>query len=153
MSFATQSSSRPVAQPAPTHTIWFASNWRVLVAVIALIASPSLPPTGLSSTYKIKLLTDCKVTYLVASDGHNVGVASEPNHVRRGFLMKTKQPDELCLDPDSFTRVAVRKAGSWWPERISWFDVRSGAPLLFRQLSARVCQAKSLCVLHRNLLK
>jgi len=55
MSFATQSSSRPVAQPAPTQTIWFASNWRVLVAVIALIASPSLPPTGLSSTYKIKL--------------------------------------------------------------------------------------------------
>jgi hypothetical protein len=99
MSFATQSGSRPVAQPAPTQTIWFASNWRVLVAVIALIASPSLPPTGLSSTYKIKLLTDCKVTYLLASDGHNVGIASEPNHGGRGFLVNTKQPDELYLDP------------------------------------------------------
>ena len=115
MSFATQSSSRPVAQPAPTQTIWFASNWRILVAVIALLAIPSLPmPTSPSSTYRIKLLTDCKVPYLVASDGHNVGIASEPNHDGRGFLVKTKQPDELCLDPDSFTRVVVRKAG-WCP--------------------------------------
>ena len=81
------------------------------------------------STYKIKLLTDCEVTYLLATGGHNAGIVSEPGHDHRSFLVKTKQHDELYLDQDAFVTIAPRKEGSWWPEWVAWLNARSGAPI------------------------
>ena len=42
------------------------------------------------STYKINLLTDTDVTYLLTVGGHNAGIVSEPGHDGRSFQIMTK---------------------------------------------------------------
>jgi hypothetical protein len=37
------------------------------------------------STFKIHLLTDAEVTYVLTSGGHNAGIVSEPGHPGRSF--------------------------------------------------------------------
>ena len=80
------------------------------------------------STYKIGLMTDTDVTYLLTSGGHNAGIVSEPGHKHRSFQVMTKKPDDRYMDPASYLAEAPRKDGSWWPEWASWLAKRSGAP-------------------------
>ncbi|MDO8878622.1 MAG: alpha/beta fold hydrolase [Pseudolabrys sp.] len=80
------------------------------------------------STYKINLLSDVDVTYLLTSGGHNVGIVSEPGHKRHHFQVATKKADDLYVDPDAFAAAAPHKDGSWWPEWAGWLEERSGAP-------------------------
>jgi polyhydroxyalkanoate synthase len=87
------------------------------------------------STYKINLLTDTDVTYLLTTGGHNVGIVSEPGHKGRSFQLMTKAPDANYLDPEAFLANAPHKAGSWWPEWLAWLDARSGAPIPLTELS------------------
>jgi len=81
------------------------------------------------STYKIHLLSDAEVTYLLTSGGHNAGIVSEPGHDGRSFQVRTKKPEDHYLDPDTFATQTARRDGSWWPEWASWLDARSGTPV------------------------
>jgi polyhydroxyalkanoate synthase len=80
------------------------------------------------STYKVHLLTETEVTYLLRSGGHNVGIVSEPGHHGRSFQVRTKKPEDHYLDPDTFAAHTPRRGGSWWPEWAAWLNARSGAP-------------------------
>jgi polyhydroxyalkanoate synthase len=79
------------------------------------------------STYKIHMLTDAEVTYLLTTGGHNAGIVSEPNHRRRSFQVMARTANEHHLDPDTWLAEAPRKNGSWWPEWVGWLNTRSGA--------------------------
>lgn len=79
------------------------------------------------STYKINLLTDTEVTYLLTTGGHNAGIVSEPGHAGRSFRAATKAADDYYIDPDAFLAGAPQKSGSWWPEWVAWLAARSGA--------------------------
>ncbi len=81
------------------------------------------------STYKINLLTDTDVTYLLTGGGHNAGIVSEPGHDGRSFQIMTKLADAHYVDPETYLTTAPRKEGSWWPEWVSWLNARSGAPV------------------------
>jgi polyhydroxyalkanoate synthase subunit PhaC len=78
------------------------------------------------STYKIHLQVDTDVTYLLTSGGHNVGIVSEPGHQRRSFQVRTKQPTDHYLDPETYLSEATRNSGSWWPEWVEWLGAHSG---------------------------
>jgi polyhydroxyalkanoate synthase len=79
------------------------------------------------STYKIHLLTDADVTYLLTTGGYNAGIVSEPaGHHHRSFQVMTKKSDGLYIDPDSYLTEALRKEGSWWPEWTAWLADHSG---------------------------
>ncbi|HXF86968.1 MAG TPA: alpha/beta fold hydrolase [Xanthobacteraceae bacterium] len=80
------------------------------------------------STYKINLLTDTEVTYLLTTGGHNAGIVSEPGHAGRSFRMTTKAADDYYIDPEAFLASAPQKPGSWWPEWVAWLAARSGEP-------------------------
>jgi polyhydroxyalkanoate synthase len=80
------------------------------------------------SVYKIHLLTDAELTFLLTSGGHNVGIVSEPGHPRRHYRVATKKPEDQYVDPDRWMGTAPVKDGSWWPEWIAWLDARSGEP-------------------------
>ncbi len=43
------------------------------------------------SAYKIKLLTDTDVTFLLTSGGHNAGIVSEPGHPHRHYRVTTQE--------------------------------------------------------------
>jgi polyhydroxyalkanoate synthase len=88
------------------------------------------------STYKIHLLSDAEVTYLLTSGGHDAGIVSEPGHDGRSYQVRTKKPEDHYLDPDTFAAQAPRRDGSWWPEWVAWLDARSGAPLAPPPISA-----------------
>jgi polyhydroxyalkanoate synthase len=78
------------------------------------------------STYKIHLLTDTEVTYVLTTGGHNAGIVSEPGHNGRSYQVMTRPADGRYMDPDAFVATAPRQDGSWWPEWTAWLDARSG---------------------------
>jgi polyhydroxyalkanoate synthase len=79
------------------------------------------------STYKIHLLTDTEVTYVLTTGGHNAGIVSEPGHRGRSYQVMTRRADGRYVDPGTFMATAPRKEGSWWPEWTAWLEQRSGA--------------------------
>ena len=78
------------------------------------------------SAYKIQLLTDTEVTFLLASGGHNAGIVSEPGHDRRSYRVMTRRHDDRYLDPDAWLALAPHAEGSWWPAWQQWLAARSG---------------------------
>ncbi len=78
------------------------------------------------SVYKIKLLTDSDVTFLLTSGGHNAGIVSDPNHAARSYQVATRGHDEPYVDPETWAQQAPHTQGSWWPEWQRWLERHSG---------------------------
>jgi polyhydroxyalkanoate synthase len=78
------------------------------------------------STYKIHLLTDTEITFLLTTGGHNAGIVSEPGANGRSYRVKTKFHDDQFTDPDTWLETATTKPGSWWPEWLAWLEQHSG---------------------------
>ncbi|WP_043920664.1 PHA/PHB synthase family protein [Jannaschia aquimarina] len=79
------------------------------------------------SVYKIRLFTDCDLTFVLTSGGHNGGILSEPGHPRRHYRIDRREPDSLYVDPDSWIASREEREGSWWPSMAEWLACRSGA--------------------------
>ncbi len=54
------------------------------------------------SVYKIHLLTDTEVTFVLTSGGHNAGIVSEPGHPRRSYQSATKREGDVHVDPGTW---------------------------------------------------
>ena len=80
------------------------------------------------SAFKIHLLTDTDVTFLLTSGGHNAGIVSGPENAGAGFQMMFKSADDRYLDPDTWIKQAPRTTGSWWPAWAEWLADHSGRP-------------------------
>jgi len=78
------------------------------------------------SVYKIHIMTDTDITFLLTSGGHNAGIVSEPGHNDRSYQVTTKTSVDHYTDPDAWAAAAPSKDGSWWPEWVAWLDARSG---------------------------
>jgi len=79
------------------------------------------------SVYKVGLLTDTEVTFLLTSGGHNGGIATPPGHPRRIYQVSSVSDHEAYVDPDRWRLQTPVQQGSWWPEWVRWLDRRSGA--------------------------
>ena len=88
------------------------------------------------SAFKIQLLTGTDVTFLLTTGGHNAGILSEPGHSGRSYRVLTKGAKDRYIDADAWYSVARKGDGSWWPEWVTWFDERSGAPRLQPRMGA-----------------
>ena len=78
------------------------------------------------SVYKIHLLTDTEVTFLLATGGHNAGIVSPPSENTRSYRIATKHQDDQYTDPDTWLAQPSPKIGSWWSEWFAWLAARSG---------------------------
>ncbi len=78
------------------------------------------------SVYKLHLLTDTDVTFLLTNGGHNAGIVSEPGHKNRHYRVTTKSHDGRYSDPDTWFEETPECEGSWWTEFADWLKVRSG---------------------------
>jgi polyhydroxyalkanoate synthase len=80
------------------------------------------------SVYKLNLLMDTDVTFLLTSGGHNAGVVSEPGRPNRHYRVATRNERDRYTDPETWLRQTPPQEGSWWPAWMEWLLARSGAP-------------------------
>ncbi len=77
------------------------------------------------SVYKINLLADTEVTFLLTSGGHNAGIVSEPGHPHRSYQMAMRQEGDMYIDPDTWQAQTPVHEGSWWPAWADWLTRHS----------------------------
>jgi polyhydroxyalkanoate synthase len=78
------------------------------------------------SVFKLHLLNDGELTFVLTSGGHNAGIVSEPGHPDRRFRIRVRGHGAHTLGPDEWQRDAARRDGSWWPAWGEWLDRHSG---------------------------
>lgn len=77
------------------------------------------------SVYKIHLLADTDVTFLLTSGGHNAGVVSEPGHPHRSYRIATNTEYGTYIDPERWNAMTPQSEGSWWPAWQNWLVTHS----------------------------
>lgn len=81
------------------------------------------------SVYKINLLNQGDITFVLTSGGHNAGIVSEPGHRGRHYRMEGREARAPYLDPDEWAARAPEYDGSWWPAWVSWLAAHSSNPV------------------------
>nr|WP_294516901.1 alpha/beta fold hydrolase [uncultured Rhodopila sp.] len=77
------------------------------------------------SVFKLNLLNDGELTFVLTSGGHNAGIVSEPGHPHRHFRMRAREAGGHTFGPDEWEQDTVPQDGSWWVEWNKWLDKRS----------------------------
>ncbi len=78
------------------------------------------------SVFKIQMLTDTEVTFVLTSGGHNAGIVSEPGHPRRSYRVETKGVMDRYADPEAWLAKVDAQDGSWWEAWVEWLAAHSG---------------------------
>ncbi len=91
------------------------------------------------SVYKLMLLEDTEVTFVLTSGGHNAGIVSEPGHPRRIYQVATSYPSDKYVDPDTWQATVPVHTGSWWPEWSRWLAARSSGKTAPPRMGAPEC--------------
>ena len=105
------------------------------------------------SVYKLNLLSDTEITFLLTSGGHNVGIVSEPGQSKanRHYRVTTRRSGDAYTDPDAWIAGQDARDGSWWPEWVGWLNARSGEAVKPPRLGAAgyepLCDAPGTYVL------
>lgn len=81
------------------------------------------------SVYKLHLLSDTDLTFVLTTGGHNAGIVSPPGHPRRSYRLHRRPPHGKYLDPEQYLAGASQHEGSWWPAWQAWLAHRSGKPV------------------------
>lgn len=81
------------------------------------------------STYKINLLSDTDVHYLLVSGGHNAGIVSPTDGNGRHYRSAARTAAGHYVDPDTWVATTTARQGSWWPEFAAWLSDHSGEPI------------------------
>ena len=77
------------------------------------------------SVYKIHLLTDSDVTFVLTSGGHNAGIVSEPGHKGRTYQIATALHAARYVPPGQWQHNTPLKEGSWWEAWQKWLGSHS----------------------------
>jgi polyhydroxyalkanoate synthase subunit PhaC len=74
------------------------------------------------SVYKINLLADADITFVLTSGGHNAGIVSEPQHPNRHYRLSHRAFGARYIDPDTWLSANSTIDGSWWPAWVEWLE-------------------------------
>jgi len=88
------------------------------------------------SVYKLNLVADTELTFLLTSGGHNAGIVSEPGHPHRSFQVATRPAGAPYTDPDTWAGRTPRQDGSWWPTWEGWLAGHSSGRVAVPPLGA-----------------
>jgi polyhydroxyalkanoate synthase len=77
------------------------------------------------SVYKIQMLTDANVTFVLSNGGHNAGIVNPPGHPHSRHQIATHKEAETYIDPDAWQEAAVHHERSWWPCWLEWLERHS----------------------------
>lgn len=79
------------------------------------------------SVYKIHLMINGDITFVLASGGHNAGIVSEPGHKGRYYRILERKTGKSFINPQKWLDVATRHDGSWWQSLHEWLLQHSSA--------------------------
>lgn len=99
------------------------------------------------SVYKIGLLTDTEVSFLLTSGGHNAGVVAPPGGAGRAYQLATQADGAPYIDPERWQREAPVIEGSWWPAWEAWLARQAGPLVAARHLGPGLERAPGQYVL------
>jgi polyhydroxyalkanoate synthase len=88
------------------------------------------------SVYKTKLFTDCDLTFVLTSGGHNSGIINEPAAKRGHFRMSHRPDGALYIGPDDWLDRQLEQPGSWWVEWLDWLHEKSSNEVPARKVGA-----------------
>jgi len=92
------------------------------------------------SVFKIHILTETEVTFVLTTGGHNVGILGLGERRQglpsRSFRIAERRAHGHHLDPETWAAAAERRDGSWWPAWSAWLSQRSEGPVLPPALGA-----------------
>ncbi|HAT7823901.1 TPA: alpha/beta fold hydrolase [Legionella pneumophila] len=77
------------------------------------------------SVYKIHLMTEGDVTFVLTGGGHNAGIVSEPGHPGRSYRVHEHKKGDAYLNPASWLEIAEKREDSWWREWHDWLVQQS----------------------------
>jgi polyhydroxyalkanoate synthase subunit PhaC len=97
------------------------------------------------SVYKINLVADAEVSFLLASGGHNAGIVSEPGHDGRHYRLSHHAAGERYIDPETWYLATPAASGSWWPVWADWLEQLSGKRVAPPSMGARKKGYSPLC--------
>jgi polyhydroxyalkanoate synthase len=81
------------------------------------------------SVYKLHLLADTEITFVLASGGHNAGIVPPPGVSGLHYRMRAKSDLESYVDPATWLAETPERTGSWWPAWAEWLKGHSGGPV------------------------
>jgi len=97
------------------------------------------------SVYKMQLLADTDVTFVLTSGGHNAGIVSEPGHAGRHFRIAETKANATYRDPAEWLEKNASEDGSWWTDFASWLAARSSALAAPPSMGTKSGTYKALC--------
>jgi polyhydroxyalkanoate synthase len=112
---------------------------------VFVVAAESDHVAPWKSVYKINLLTDTEVSFLLTNGGHNAGIISELGHLRRHYRISSKRDGERYLPPEEWFAATPVHDGSWWPAWQEWLAKRSGKPTALPSLGNATAGYKAIC--------
>jgi polyhydroxyalkanoate synthase len=77
------------------------------------------------SVYKTQLFTDCDLTFVLASGGHNGGIVNPPATQRGHYRLAHRAARAHYVGPEAWLDSEERRPGSWWPAWADWLRERS----------------------------
>jgi polyhydroxyalkanoate synthase len=85
------------------------------------------------SVYKIHLLTDMAIDFVLTGGGHNVGIVNPPDgpgaFAGANYRRRHRATGAAYQDPQNWLDSAERHEGSWWVAWQRWLAARSGKPV------------------------
>ncbi|MFP7571377.1 PHA/PHB synthase family protein [Marivita sp. S2033] len=78
------------------------------------------------SVYKLHLLSDTDITFVLTSGGHNAGIVSEPGHKGRSYQIAHARDGDAYTPPEDWLAQTPMKDGSWWVDLVHWLQEQSG---------------------------
>lgn len=93
------------------------------------------------SVYKIHLLNEGDITFVLTSGGHNAGIVSEPGHPHRHYRIGHRAAQGEFVAPEDWMAAATGHDGSWWAEWTAWLNAHSGDATAPPPLAAGGCPA------------
>ncbi|HTH16111.1 MAG TPA: alpha/beta fold hydrolase, partial [Magnetospirillum sp.] len=82
------------------------------------------------SVYKIGILTDTEVTFILCNGGHNAGIVSEPGHQHRSYQIATHADADKYIDPNTWAARTPHHEGSWWEAWEAWLVKNSSGDMI-----------------------
>lgn len=79
------------------------------------------------SVYKIHLMINGNITFILTNGGHNAGIVSEPGHKGRSYRIYEREKEASYLNPTDWFNIAARKKGSWWFAWHDWLAAQSSS--------------------------